>query len=74
MRAFVRVTNFDIDGTSLRLQASGYTWDGSSAPTSTGAIFVPLEVDDNEYDVNAKVVEAAAAALSMDKSDITLVS
>jgi hypothetical protein len=67
-------TNFAPDGTALRLQVSGYTWDGTTAPSSSGSVIVPLDIDDNEHDVRAKVIDAIATTLSIDKKDVVFVS
>lgn len=75
MRAYIRIVGQNFIGVEHPyILYDGYTWDGVAGHSGTpiNAPAVVLANDDNERDIQTKIVEAASTLLSIPKKDIVL--
>jgi hypothetical protein len=74
MRAYIRIVGQNFAVGEPYVLYDGYTWDGVSGHVGApiNAPSVPIQADDSDKDIQARVVAAAAAFLALPKHAIVL--
>lgn len=74
MRAYIRIVGQNFSVGHPYVLYDGYLWDGVSGHVGTAinAPAVPLQPDDSDNDITARVRSAAAGFLGIPKHDVVL--
>lgn len=71
MKAFVRASN--IGGVPPVVEFQGLLWDGSSPTSSSIFNNVVISIDDNEKDIQEKIIEKVMLLFGIAKHDVIIV-